>query len=249
MTAMRRAACLVTLAFVAAAGTSGAQTRRDPGEIHGLRLGLDAHRMSVDGFGEFACGSNGGPPRAALDGFADFARCRPEASGLREVYLRFDDEEEYTGKAIDDDQYTRRIGTRVAGHPVILSVLFDPAGILRGIRFVTDPRAAPNERRMAHLLRMAAINRYGSVGWTCIDQPPAAGETAVGGIFIKQQCRKATPERDLTVEAHFLRKPGQSETDPATGEYRPGQYESWTRVELFDPAYARRDALRQGESE
>jgi hypothetical protein len=34
------------------------------------------------------------------------------------------------------------------------------------------------------------------------------------------------------VEAHFLRKPGQSETNPATGEC-----ESWTRFELTDSRY------------
>ena len=130
---------------------AGAQTRPDPGEIHGLKLGLDALRMSTGGFGEFACGSNGGPPRAKLDGFADFAKCRAEPSGLHEIYLRFDDEEEYIGRAIDDDLYTHKIGTRVAGHPVILSVLFDRGGILRGIRFVTDPRAAPGERRIGHV--------------------------------------------------------------------------------------------------
>ena len=237
MSARRGAACLAALALVAAAGAAGAQTRPDPGETHGLKLGLDARTMSLDGFGEFACGSNGGPPRAKLAGFADFARCRAEPSGLREVYLRFDDEEEYVGRAIDDDQYTRKIGTRVAGHPVILSVLFDDGGILRAIRFVTDPRAAPPERRMAHLLRLAAINHYGPQGWTCAHEPPAAGETPVGGIFIKQKCRKTTAERDMRLEAHFLRKPGQSETDPATGEYRAGQYESWTRFELMDPGF------------
>jgi hypothetical protein len=233
----RRAACWATLALVAALSAAAAQSRPDPGEIRGLKLGLDARRISPDGFGEFACGSNGGPPRQKLEGFADFAKCRAEPNGLHEVYLRFDDEEEYIGRAIDDDQYTRKIGTRVAGHPVILSALFDGGGILRGIRFVTDPRAAPNERRMAHLLRAAVINRYGAEGWTCVDAPPVAGETPVGGIFLKQKCRKTTAERDITIEAHFLRKPGQSETDPATGEYRAGQYESWTRFELFDPGY------------
>ena len=237
MSARGRAACVAALALLAAVATAGAQTRPDPGEIHGLKLGLDARRMSTDGFGEFACGSNGGPPRAKLDGFADFAKCRAEPSGLHEVYLRFDDEEEYIGRAIDDDLYTRKIGTRVAGHPVILSVLFDRGGILRGIRFVTDPRAAPGERRMAHLLGVAALNRYGPQGWTCVDEPAAPGETPVGGVFIKRKCHKVTPERDLTVEARFLRKPGQSETDPATGEYRAGQYESWTRFELIDPTY------------
>jgi hypothetical protein len=235
MRAPRRTASLAALALVALAGMAAAQTRPDPGELRGLKLGLDARRMSLAGFGEFACGSNGGPPRAKLDGFADFAKCRVEPSGLHEVYVRFDDEDEYIGKAIDDDQFTRKIGTRVAGHPVILSVLFDDGGILRGLRFVTDPRAAPNERRMAHLLRVAAINRYGPQGWTCVDQPPASGETPVGGIFLKQACRKTADGRDITIEARFLRKPGQSETDPATGEYRTGQYESWTRFELMDP--------------
>ncbi len=238
MSAGRRAALVSALALVAAMAAAGAQDRPDAGEIHGLKLGLDARRMSLDGFGEFACGSNGGPPRQKLEGFADFAKCRAEPSGLHEVYLRFDDEEEYIGRAIDDDQYTRKIGTRVAGHPVILSALFDDGGILRGLRFVTDPRAAPAERRMAHLLRVAVINRYGPEGWSGRDQPPAAGETPVGGVFLKQQCWKTSDGRDLMVEAHFLRKPGQSETDPQTGEYRTGQFESWTRFELMDPAYS-----------
>jgi len=245
MSAPRRVASFAALLLVAAMSAASAQNRPDPGEIHGLKLGLDARKMSLAGFGEFACGSNGGPPRQKLDGFADFAKCKAEPSGLHEVYLRFDDEDEYIGRAIDDDKYTNKIGTRVAGHPVILSVLFDDGGMLRGIRFVTDPRAAPGERRMAYLLRIAAINRYGPEGWTCVDEPPADGETPVGGIFIKQKCRKTTAERDLTVEAHFLRKPGQSGTDPATGEYRGGQYESWTRFELMDPglppALTRRD--------
>jgi hypothetical protein len=241
--AAMRAMCRgAAAALVFAAMAAGAQTQADPGEIHGLRLGLDARQMSLDGFGELACGSNGGPPRATLNAFADFAKCRAEPNGLHEVYVRFDDEEEYVGKAIDDDQYTRKIGTRIAGHPVILSVLFDDDGILRGIRAVTDPRAAPAERRMAHLLRLAAINHYGPEGWTCVDEAAAPGETPVGGVFIKQRCRKTTAERDLMVEAHFLRKPGQSETDPATGEYRAGQYESWARFELMDP----RDRPRGG---
>jgi hypothetical protein len=40
------------------------------------------------------------------------------------------------------------------------------------------------------------------------------------------------------VEARFLRKPGQSDID-ANGEYTQGQFESWTRFELMDPAYVK----------
>ncbi|NDA47029.1 MAG: hypothetical protein EBY21_07085, partial [Alphaproteobacteria bacterium] len=31
---------------------------RDLGEIHGLKLGLEAEDMETEGWGEFACGSN-----------------------------------------------------------------------------------------------------------------------------------------------------------------------------------------------
>ena len=90
---------------------------------------------------------------------------------------------------------------------------------------------------MAHLLGVAVINRYGTDGWTCTDLPPAEGESAVGGVFIKQRCDKTMPGRTLTVETHFLRKPGQHDVDPDTHEYTQGAYESWTRFELFDPNY------------
>ena len=187
--------------------------------------------MSLTGFGELACGSNGGPPRQKLEEWSDFAKCRPEDNNLYEVYARFDDEDEYIGKAIEEPRYARgKTGTRVAGHPVILSALFDRDGVLRGLRFITDPRAAPHERRMAHMLRLAVINRYEPDGWSCTDFPPT-------GVFIKQRCEKATPERHLMVETRFLRKPGQSDNDPVTGEYRPGAFESSTRFEIFDPRF------------
>jgi hypothetical protein len=92
---------------------------------------------------------------------------------------------------------------------------------------------------MAHLLRLAVINRYEPDGWICTDFPPAEGETPVGGVFIKQHCEKTTPERHLTIETRFLRKPGQSDNDPVTGEYRAGAFESSTRFEILDPSYKR----------
>jgi hypothetical protein len=230
--------CGVLALAIAAAHGAGAPAPYDPGEIHGLKLGLTAQAMTLDGWGELACGSNGGPPRQNLDAWSDFKKCSPEASGLREVAARFDDEDEYIGKALDNPLYaSRRTGTRVAGHPVILSVLFDDNGALRGIRFVSDPRGTPLERRMAHLLRDAVIDHYGPDGWSCTDFPAADGESAVGGVFIKQRCEKLMPERAMTVETHFLRKPGQHAIDPETHEYTQGQFESWTRFELLDSSY------------
>jgi len=230
----RLGACVVALVLMSI--SASAQPRPDQGELRGLKLGLNAATMSTDKWGEFACGSNGGPPRQRIFDWSEFAKCRAEDNGLHEVYARFDDEGDYVGRATDDPVTLGRTGTRVAGHPIVLSVLFDRDGILRGLRFVSDPRGDPAARRMAHLLRLAIINRYEPSGWTCVDTPLAAGETSVGGIFLKQRCEKVTPERYLTVEARLLRKPGQNDIDPATGEYTQGQFESWTRFELFDPA-------------
>jgi hypothetical protein len=229
---------LLAAALLAVPFSARAQAPPDLGEIHGLKLGLVAKTMTMNGFGELACGSNGGPPRQRLDQWSDFGKCRAEASGLQEVYARFDDEEEFIGRAIDDPDYAgSRTGTRVAGHPIILSVLFDDAGVLRGLRFITDPRASPIERRMAHLLRLAIINHYDPAGWDCKDLPADPGETPVGGIFIKQHCEKVTAERRMTLDARFLRKPGQGDVDPATGEYTSGQFESSARFELTDPTW------------
>jgi hypothetical protein len=222
---------------IAAATGAAAQTKREEGEIHGLKLGLNAQSMTMDDWGELACGSDGGPPHQELNTWADFKTCRPEVSGLREVAARFDDEDEYIGKALGNPFYAAQSGTRVAGHPVILSALFDDSGVLRGIRIISDPRATPVERRMAHLLGLEVINHYGTEGWTCTDVAPAEGETPVGGVFVKQRCQKLTPERAMTVETHFLRKAGQSAVNPETQEYTQGEFESWTRFELLDPNY------------
>lgn len=222
---------------VAAVTALFAQTP-DPGEIHGLKLGLQAQTMTLDGWGQLACGSDGGPPRQELDAWSDFKKCQPEANGLHEVSARFDDEDEYVAKALSEPSYAaQRTGTRVAGHPVVLSALFDDGGILRGIRMVSDPRGTPAERRMAHLLGVAVVERYGADGWKCTDFPPAAGDSAVGGVFIKRRCEKGLPGRALTVETHFLRKAGQHDVNPDTHEYTHDEFESSTRFELFDPSY------------
>ena len=58
------AAVLAATLLIAAAGamsggsTALAQPKSDPGEIHGLKLGLKAAEMSEDTFGDLACGSN-----------------------------------------------------------------------------------------------------------------------------------------------------------------------------------------------
>lgn len=199
-----------------------------------------------EAFRGFACGADGGPPRAPLDGFAGFRRCRPEPAGLTEVYFEYDDELEYIARAHDDERGIARFaGTHEDGFPVMVSALIDDAGILRGIRMVTDARpehrndvitADRRTRSEAHGLAAVMASRLGiDPGRDCTAIPPADGETAVGDLFIKRVCEHRDGNRRVVVRASLFRKPGQSGYDPrADGELTHGQFESSTRVEVFE---------------
>ena len=136
-------------------------------EIWDLKPGTPIEQLP-DGFVDYACGTNGGPPSTPLTGWKDYRRCRPDASGLREVYFRYDDELEYWAKAHRARTLIAQYaGTKVLDFPVILSGLFDAGGTLAGLRIVTDPQANPQDRKQAYTLSNFFKARYGGDGWGC----------------------------------------------------------------------------------
>jgi hypothetical protein len=198
-------------------------------------------------FRGFACGSNGGPPRMKLTGWGDFARCGAEASGLHEVYFEYDDELEYIARAKDlEMNITRWAGTTEVRFPVIVSALFDDAGVLQGIRMVTDPRADFQDhvteanlrkRAEAYVLGGVLAARHGiEAARDCQALPQAEGESAVGALFVKQSCTRddAANNRKILLRANFYRKPGQSGTNPQLStQLTQGQFESSARLEIL----------------
>jgi hypothetical protein len=203
-----------------------------------------------DDYVDYACGTNGGPPSTPLAGWRDYGRCRPDANGLREVYFRYDDEIEYWAKANNlAEQMEQYIGTKTYGFPVTVSALIgddsqggqaggqgtsQAAGIVRGIRVVSDPRDPTGDRDEAYLLRNFLNARFGREGWQCTEMAAEPGESAVTGIFIKQRCEKDMDGgvHGLLVTRH-LRKPGQSQYDPHSGRETMNQFESSVRFELM----------------
>src|SRR5437016_2624276 len=203
-------------------------------EVWDLQLGTHIEQLP-DEFIDHACGTNGGPPGLPLSGWSEFRRCRPEASGLREIYFRYDDELEYWAKANDlTAQMEQYSGTKAYGFPIVVSALIDADGVVRGIRIVSDPRGdTPQSRDEAYLLRNFLNARFGRDNWDCEDFPPVDGETPVGGIFVKQRCHKQIDDRTSALLAtRYLRKPGQSQYDPQSGRETTGQFESTVRFEL-----------------
>jgi hypothetical protein len=234
---MRYRALVLLLLLCALLGLPALAERRNERparpEVWDLELGVEVARLP-DAFIDYACGDNGGPPSLPLGGFGDYRRCRPEPSGLREVYFRYDDELEYWAKANDlSQQLEQYSGTKTYGFPVVVSALIDEAGALRGIRLVSDPRGDSLRRDEAYLLRNFLTARFGRDGWTCDELAAAPGETPVDGIFVKQHCRKQIDERTAaTLTTRHLRKAGQSHFDPHTGRETTGQFESSVRFEL-----------------
>jgi hypothetical protein len=238
---------MAALAFLAWSAAAGAQNLRRA-NIWDLKLGEPVSAQpSPDEFRGFACGSNGGAPRAPLTGWKDFARCRAEANGLHEVYFEYDDELEYIARARDlEREISRWFGTTEAGFPLVTSALFDAKGILKGIRLVTDSRPEHrNDITEANVRKRADAYMFGGImapryeidpPRDCVSIPPAEGESDVGTLFIKQTCERvsATGTQKVFLRVNYFRKPGQSGTNPQLPtQLTEGQFESSARVEIF----------------
>jgi len=196
----------------------------------------EAASQIPDGFVNYACGTDGGPPSLALANFTEFKKCRPDANGLHEVYFEYDDELEYWARALDlKDEIRMYAGTSAYEFPVVASVLFDDAGVARGERLVTDPRQQlSRDRNEFWILADFIRHRFGDDGWDCKDLPPEDGESPAGSNFLKNHCEKTSGGLHFTLEQRYFQKKGQQFLDPNTGKPRPEDYESATRFEMYD---------------
>ncbi len=210
-------------------------------EIFDVDLGMNVHDLDDLWFQEYACGSNGGPPLLPLAGWADFKRCDADEAGLFEIYFRYDDEVEYWAKA---HALTTRIelysGTKAYSHPLIVSVLVDQDGVIHVIRMVTDWREELRFREAAWRLERFIRPRYHMADEYCRDLQRLEGETDVGGMYIKRRCeRQDDLGRNIVIQTHLFRKPGQFAFDPHTLLPTEGEFESLVQIEISDPGLAR----------
>lgn len=177
-----------------------AETPSDEGDIRGLRVGVAVSKLPERGFVGFTCAG----ASKEIDGWREYALCPAGENGLHEVSVRYD-EAAQPWAAVNDAWE----GTKVAGHPVLLSVLFDGGGTVEGIRVATDPSARLFYKKKAFLLGIRIMGRYGRDGWACTDDPPDAARSPVGGMLIARQCAKELPDRRLLLRTDLYRGPGQ----------------------------------------
>jgi hypothetical protein len=203
-------------------------------DIWSVELGRPVTQIPNRQIVNLACGTNGGPPSLPLADPSDFAQCTPEASGLRELYFQYDDEQKYIAKALELDAPAATAGTSVYGHPAVVSVLVDNKGIVRGIRIVTDDHASAYQRRTLYVLANNLRLRFKTWSLDCRDIPPQDGQQSIGSIFVHVICtgaKTALRER-LRIEARYYRRKGEVAIDPVTRKVQHNNFESLARFEL-----------------
>jgi hypothetical protein len=176
------------------------------GDLRDLRVGMSVAELPTEGYVDLACGGEGGTPGTALASWSEFGRCPPDAAGLHEVAFVYAE----SPLAELGDRWE---GTKVAGHPVIPSLLIDDGGVVQGIRIVTDPDARMYLKKKAFLLAIRVMGRYGRDGWTCTEAAPGAGRTPVGGLFIDRHCEKVFHDRRLILDTDLYRTADQQGQD------------------------------------
>jgi uncharacterized protein YjbI with pentapeptide repeats len=222
MTPLRlRLAALAALLF-----SAPALAQDIPPKIWDVPFGTPIDSLGVD-FVEPACGTNGGPPIVELKSFADFATCTPEASGLREIWFRYDDTIQYLAEAVRNPVQAVRFNfTKIGMQPAILSFLVDDSGRIRGYRAHTDPAADPKTRYDHYTASATMRGVLGPKDWVCKDLPRAEGESEIEGQFVKQRCTLERDNLSAVNETRFYLKPGQAVVDPATGKPMSNAFES-----------------------
>lgn len=210
------------------------QERIDPVySIWDVNLGQPVTQVPDAKVGEISCGTNGGPSGQPLASFEEFMTCLPEPSGLREIGFNYDDEQDYIAKALEVEYKFLQGGTSVYAHPVIVSLLVDPAGIVQGRRIDTDNRISDLARRTAFTLIQNFRARYSEWSLNCADIPMKEGEQPVGNQFVHELCTGESPDGGtlIAIEASYLRKKGQLAINRETQQVNTGYFESQTRFE------------------
>jgi hypothetical protein len=184
---------------------SGLAWAQENDDLRDLRVGLSVNDIPSDEYVDLSCA---GTNDQSIDGWSDFRKCPRTAAGLYSVGFRFNDRLNSLARVNDSYQ-----GTKVAGHPVRLTVLIDEHGTIDALRIDTDPHARLFWRKKAYLLALAFKNRYGEDGWDCRNREPTEGQTAVGGVFIMEHCEKNVEGRKLLLDRSVFRAPGQPIND------------------------------------
>ncbi|CAL75586.1 hypothetical protein BRADO1709 [Bradyrhizobium sp. ORS 278] len=192
---MKRSTCTAfCVTFLLTAVMPAASAQAVPNyDLRDITVGMPVGDLPNEGYVNLSCVKD---PDRKLDAWSGWRDCPADEQGRRAVHFEFDPD-------------TSQDGTKVAGHPVLLTAVIDDKATVFGLNIETDPKARLYIRKKAFLLGNQVKSRYGAEGWDCKEQQPTANEQPVGGVFLREVCKKAVPGRTLTVERELFRRPDQ----------------------------------------
>ena len=161
-------------------------------DLHDVAVGMTARELPTAGYRDLMCAGRN------IAAWSDWASCPVGDDGLRAVRIAYDQP--------GGD-------TKVAGHPVVLTIYFDGSGRLAKIRIRTDDHIAPYLRKKAYMLARQAKAHYGEGGWRCDITPASADEEPIGPVFINESCIKLSADRRIEVSARLSRTKGGTPRD------------------------------------
>ncbi|MGY3146325.1 hypothetical protein ACVWYQ_003324 [Bradyrhizobium sp. USDA 3397] len=202
---MTRTSSIWLLPLLLLSFASGDVKADEAADLRDLSLGMSVASIPPEEYINLRCADKEG---AKLAGWNDFQACPADQKGLHNLSFRFNDD--LNPLAALSDKYQ---GTKLGGHPVLLTGLVDSGGALQGIRIDTDPNARPFWRKKAYLLALIVKARYGEAGWSCREAEPLEGEAPVGGLLIKEHCEKRAGRRRLALDREVYRRAGQPLSD------------------------------------
>jgi hypothetical protein len=202
---MRRCPSLATAALALILATAPAPAAEDGKDIRDIAIGMKVAELPQVGYVELLCAK---APDKKLDNWEGFSQCPANSAGDREVRFQFDDSDDPRAKYND-----RSRGTKIGGHPVLISLLISNTQTVSGILIETDPNVRLFMKKKAFLMGEQIRQRYGEDGWTCAERPKAEGEEPIGGEFIKERCEKTAAARRYVYERDLFQRAGQSLKD------------------------------------
>lgn len=215
---LSRTRIVAALALTAAALAVAAPAADDRNDLREFRVGMAVADLPADGYGRFACVADEPATGLRIAAWSDFRTCPADAKGRREV--RF----EYTATRVEfvkaNDKWE---GTRVFGHPVLVSLVIDDAATVRGIRIASDPDAPPYLRKKAFLLGQRAKFHFSPKTWECRSLTPGSGESPVGGVYVNDRCENRFSDRTVRLAVRLYRMPGQG----------PKEFVNSTQIDIF----------------
>jgi hypothetical protein len=192
MTQLYRAATLAAVLLSLVAQPAFPQAEPDY-DLRDITVGMPVDEIPNAGYVNLTCANDTG---RKLPAWSAWRECPSDTDATHAIRFDF-------------DPNTSREGTRVAGHPVVLTALIDDKGTVSGLKIDTDPKARLYMKKKAFLLGVQVKSRYGAEGWACTQRPSEPGEQPVGGTYVSESCRKAVQGRILVVERDLFRRSDQ----------------------------------------